>query len=112
MRRKYMCSNCGELFDEPKISREPHPEIADDGTVPFEEMEVCPSCGSDWFGEADYCKICGEVLDDCIDICNDCKVALVDAIQTCVEERLGEDIDYKEALDEAWDFLGHSWLNN
>ena len=105
MKAKYMCNECGALFDEPKKRRENHTEIAQDGTIPFEEFYVCPVCGSDWFSDAEYCQICGEPLRDGIDICNACKIELVDAIQNCVEERLGEDEDYKEALDAAWDYL-------
>lgn len=60
---RLLCMECGELFDEPKTVYERHGL----GTTPFEELNVCPFCESNFIVDAEYCDICNEaILDDYI----------------------------------------------
>lgn len=54
---KYICRNCGELFDEPRGYTERHGLE----TGPYEHLTCCPVCGGD-YEEASECEVCGCVL--------------------------------------------------
>jgi len=49
MLERFICHNCGETFDEPKIVYESRGEFW--GTPAYEPMAYCPACGSDEFDE-------------------------------------------------------------
>ena len=67
----YICSKCGEVFDEPL--REEERPCSD-----FPETEswyYCPHCHSDEYEEAEQCKVCGEWRKEteCEEgVCNEC----------------------------------------
>lgn len=52
----FICNECGEIFDEPKIVRETHGLDC----PPYEEIAVCPCCEDTDFCEAKKCERCGE----------------------------------------------------
>ena len=54
---KYICLNCGSLFDEPKPFVERHGL----DTPPYERWNGCPECGGA-YTEAHGCDICGETI--------------------------------------------------
>lgn len=69
----YVCMDCGKLFDEPKIIKEPN----EFGT-PYETFAACPHCGGN-FTTAHICTICGDYitdnyikLDNGNRVCNNC----------------------------------------
>jgi hypothetical protein len=68
----YICSNCGETFEECKIIEEHHPYGM--GTA-AEKWAVCPQCGETDFDEAKQCERCGELVaelyDGLCDICDE-----------------------------------------
>jgi rubrerythrin len=41
----YICNDCGQCFDEPKVVKESRGECW--GTTVYENIDVCPICGSD-----------------------------------------------------------------
>ena len=53
----YICNNCGETFEKPKIYEEHHPYGMGTATEYFAE---CPYCGEGDFDEARMCDRCGE----------------------------------------------------
>ena len=65
----YICNECGEVFDEPKIIEEHHPYGMG---YAVEEFAVCPYCDGG-FQEAEQCERCGEYVaeleDGLCDIC-------------------------------------------
>lgn len=109
------CYNCGDVLNETELvdRKELHREIADGDHVPFETFRACPTCGDTDFEELETCEICGGPVKDWNgDICRDCFDALIKSIDQCVEDRLGEDIDYKDALESARSELFHYLFNN
>ena len=91
MKNWFKCFECGEFFEDPG---ENLPETR------------CPECGSFDTADVETCNICGGPIKDTVeDICPDCQNRIIDALQQEVEDALGEDIDYKDALDAAWDYL-------
>lgn len=64
----YKCSGCGETFTEPSYIRETH-GFADGH---FEELAVCPECGSLDFELVSDCKLCGQALTGSAPICEKC----------------------------------------
>lgn len=50
MAERYICNECGELFEHPKIIKESRGECF--GFPAFEDVAVCPYCRGD-FREAD-----------------------------------------------------------
>ena len=55
----YICNNCGETFEEPKIYEEHHPYGMGYAT---EEFAVCPHCGEGDIEEAYMCCRCDEYV--------------------------------------------------
>ena len=53
----FICRDCGEIFDDFKIVKDPRPY--GEQTV-YEEFGVCPHCESDACEEAQPCTRCGE----------------------------------------------------
>lgn len=60
MKYQYVCLECEYEFDEPTTHEERHGL----DTLPFEEMHVCPNCGSTYFLPATYCDLCERVIFD------------------------------------------------
>lgn len=46
---KWICHDCGEIFDEPQVVNESRGEFW--GSPCWEEMHYCPCCGSDDYDE-------------------------------------------------------------
>ena len=55
----FICHECGEVFEEPKIIEEHHPYGM---TYATEEWAVCPHCGENNFDKAKKCSMCGEYV--------------------------------------------------
>lgn len=55
----FICLDCGEIFEEPKIFTETHGL----DSPPYEKLYGCPECGGN-FTEAFECDVCGEYIDD------------------------------------------------
>ena len=93
MKNWFYCYDCHEYFQK--------------DAAPVDAIEMkCPECGSDDVTAIETCPICGgPVKNYADDICRDCQNRIVEAILDEVELMLGEDIDYKDALDAAWDYL-------
>jgi hypothetical protein len=53
----FICTECGLVFDEPKIFFEKHGLDA----PPFERWSVCPRCEENDFVEAEECERCGRL---------------------------------------------------
>lgn len=65
----FKCTECGHIFDEPKMWSEKH----EDG-LPYETLSACPNCG-EHFEEAKQCEICGGwfTKDDLtMGVCDEC----------------------------------------
>ena len=65
----YICSNCGEVFDEPKTIEEHHPYGM---TYATEYWSVCPHCHDSDYSEAEQCEMCGEFVAETRDGLCDC----------------------------------------
>ena len=66
----FICNECGELFEEPKIIEEHHPYGMGYAT---EEWAVCPHCKETDFQEAKQCSRCGEYVAELEDgLCDVC----------------------------------------
>lgn len=68
----YICKNCGEIFEEPKIVKESRGEFW--GHPAFEDCYYSPCCGCD-YDEAIECNICGEWYSEddlCMGVCSKC----------------------------------------
>ena len=67
----FICKNCGEVFDEPKIYEEHHPYGMG---YAIEEFAVCPYCNDTSITEAKQCENCGEWFDEIEDdgLCDEC----------------------------------------
>ena len=67
----YICNDCEEVFDEPKIIEEHHPYGMG---YAIEEFVVCPHCKDTDIQEAEQCGRCGnyvaELEDGLCDICH------------------------------------------
>ena len=72
----YICNNCEEVFEKPKIYYEHHPY----GMGYAEERwVVCPHCGEADFEEAKECKRCGEYVAELEDgLCDVCYSEMYD----------------------------------
>lgn len=71
----YVCLDCEQTFDEPKVYVEMHGFTYGPG----EQIAICPWCGHDEITEAIYCDVCqNPIIDDYIKtdrgdiICSDC----------------------------------------
>ena len=72
---KYVCSECGEIFDEDEAKTIYERDTGEGGygSVIW-SYDVCPFCGSEDLEEARECPICGEWHDpDSGELCEDCK---------------------------------------
>lgn len=66
----YICKNCGETFEEPKIYEEHHPYGMGYAT---EEFAECPHCGEGDFDEAVMCSRCYKYVARVTDrLCDSC----------------------------------------
>ena len=87
------CHSCGNYFpqDETKSRREYHHEI--DGSF-YENIFICPMCGSSEIEEVDNCISCGEPEIDTDDgLCPDCKAAILADLDKWVQEHKRGEID-------------------
>lgn len=79
---KYICLECGHLFNEPYEYSETHGF----GAPPYEELSGCPVCGGS-YDEAVECDDCGELfpfstghwLNSTTLICSKCKTGRYEA---------------------------------
>lgn len=72
---KWMCEECGAVFDTPKIRSECVGEAW--GSPAYRDYGVCPGCGSEYYEAAMQCPACGEwhlgdheYCDECVDECS------------------------------------------
>lgn len=65
----YICNDCGEVFSDHKIVKDPRPYGM---SVAYEEFGVCPHCNSDDWSEAEQCVRCGEYVAELHDGFCDC----------------------------------------
>lgn len=77
----YRCDDCCELFEEPTIKKD---MVTDDPYPMYQDIGVCPHCGSTDYSFVEECEECGcyvepdemlEVEDaqgNCKSICSDC----------------------------------------
>lgn len=74
------CEDCGEVFESPKNTKS---LVTDDPYPMYEDIAVCPECGSTELEYVEECEECGcwvapdemlEVDDDgnCKNVCTDC----------------------------------------
>ena len=77
MRYKFTCLECEHEFDVPKLIEERHGM----DTAPFETINVCPNCLSEYYVPSTYCDLCGRaILDEYIitlddeNICENCYI--------------------------------------
>ena len=77
IKMNYVCLECETEFDQPIRYQERHGLDA----VPFEELNVCPHCGSDYYIPAEHCDLCGKpfldeyiITIDNVQICNNCYI--------------------------------------
>ena len=77
----YRCCDCEAEFSELKIYTERHGL----DTLPFEELDCCPVCGSRDYEELYTCKICSnslplqEMSDEDEYVCKDCASDIKDS---------------------------------
>lgn len=97
---KYICNDCGEVFSEEECVRS-RDFVGFCGDAPaYEDISVCPVCGSDAFEEAEECARCEETSAstemhhfDNGSLCNICLKALemkISEYKTKCEEMLKE----------------------
>ena len=55
----FICTDCGCIFERPKVVTERHGL----GEPPYEKLEICPECGGA-FVPVKRCNYCGEVIAD------------------------------------------------
>lgn len=55
----FICLDCGEIFEKPKIFTETHGL----GSPPYEELYGCPLCGGS-YAETYKCDVCGKYVED------------------------------------------------
>lgn len=66
----FICNECGEIFETPKIIEEHHPYGMG---YAVEEWAVCPHCEETDFQEARQCTQCGEYVAELEDgLCDVC----------------------------------------
>ena len=89
-----ICKDCGAVFEEPATVTETH-GFTD---VLYEQVSVCPDCGSTSYVEAVECDCCGkwyakedtEVTYAGEAVCPDCLCDLDDEIATVEAEEAGK----------------------
>lgn len=80
---KYKCEDCGQIFEEPKVSTD---SVEYFGAEAQLESKICPYCDSEYIYEAHICKCCGEnYIDTNEEFCNDCKTEMEESINGIVE---------------------------
>lgn len=87
MSQKWICSDCGETFDEEDAGC--YSEWEGEGVMRGEITYMCcPKCGSDSLEEAEECDWCGETYDkydlihvDDTKMCKKCAEAIHDAYE-------------------------------
>lgn len=55
---KYICTECGDIFDEPHEYEESHGFTHG----PYEKFSVCPYCGQPGYEECIECDKCGKPM--------------------------------------------------
>ena len=55
----FICLDCGEIFEKPKIFTETHGL----GSHPYEELYGCALCGGS-YAETYKCDVCGKYVED------------------------------------------------
>lgn len=56
----FICNECGEVFEEPKVFEETHGL----DTPPYEKWYLCPHCGDTGISRALECTRCGEWISE------------------------------------------------
>lgn len=86
-----ICNNCNKTFDEEnvEIRRESMGECF--GTPAYNDVCVCPHCGSDDIGEVRFCKLCDSIVPEYDDYCNDCAEHLQDKFRNLIAKNFTKD---------------------
>lgn len=79
----YYCEDCGNVFEDYEIEQEFHSEV---DTRRYEEIHVCPNCGSDEIVTMKRCPICNNDYVGDGDICDECKDIALEMWQGFKEE--------------------------
>ena len=102
IRSRYICRECGYVFEEPSRVQEIHHEV--DGRQ-VEIFCVCPNCGDTFFEDAITCGYCEEEYaeDDMVAklFCKKCIDEMIRCRQDIVKAYIGEDLEsFAEFADE------------
>lgn len=86
----YICSAYGCEFETPKTIINTYGFE----TPPYEEIEVCPYCGSEDYSVSGKCISCTETIAECdleYDLCKDCISDLKRRFVEIIEDSFNED---------------------
>ena len=100
----YICRDCGEIFDEPRIIYETHGEIDHRA---HETFYVCPRCGEGDFEEARICEVCGEYIPESQSaycLCEKCEAEAWERFKTLMRENFTP--NERAYLYEKWEYEG------
>lgn len=82
----YICKECWEVFEEPKVVKDPIGVYM--GETAYEEWAVCQFCGESCIEEGVLCD-CGDYTPTSEPLCRKCKAYIKNGLGTLTED-LGE----------------------
>lgn len=101
----YICKECGEIFDEPVITRD---DPSPDGvslSAGYYEYESCPYCDSTNIDYAVQCASCGEYMDDSKGseiLCDSCLEDVTMTIEHIMREHNLSEDDFGQVVNEIF----------
>ena len=97
---KYICGDCGEVFDEDEIKEVYYDEGEGVMRGPLFDHFECPECGNEVYDEAVHCPVCEEYYNGEEDYCENCQKAIHeqnDEFIKTVQDYFN--LDYGEAIE-------------
>ena len=89
---RYMCSFCGETFDEPHIDRARENLDGENGIWDY-DVKTCPLCGSDNIEDGVQPCQCGNPMRDGEIVCAKCRQKFLFRLNAFIDECTAEEVE-------------------
>ena len=101
---KYICENCGEVFDEDEVKAVYYDEGEGVMRGPLYDHDECPHCGSEDISEARECIACCGYFSgydpSSLDYCESCQNAIHEQNEEHIENvKKYFNLDYEDAIE-------------
>ena len=93
----WICKDCGEVFEEPIVTRDDPSPAGVSLSSGYYEFESCPRCESFDIEKATECRSCGEWFDGDM-LCDNCKEELYKSLIAIRDDMNLTQDDFEQAI--------------